>query len=180
MRVARAAVDLRPVLPDTLRVLQHARMLQHAGWLSAIFEEGAAVFLDGDRGAERVFHHGDRREAHQPVEAKPRYMEDLVAPEQDILVLIAGDFVGIGMVDVIDLALLVPVHFHILRQQRIQAKDRVFPVSDDLRISIAVQQQMGHQRLPEGKARHLRIRLPVQELIQRMVCRTLFPAAAFI
>ena len=56
----------------------------------------------------------------------------------------------------------------------------LFPVPDDLRISISVQQQMRHQRLPEGKARHLRIRLPVQELIQRMVRRTLFAVARLI
>ena len=96
-------------------------------------------------------------------------MENLIVAEVDILVLLAWYLIGVGVVDVINLALLIPVGLDIFREERIQRQHVVFPVPDDLRIAVAPQEQMGHHRLPEGKARHFRIRLPIQELVQRVV-----------
>ena len=169
MGVVRAAVHIRPVLPYLLRVLQHARMLQDAAGLRAVAKEAAAVFLHSQRGAEAVLHHGDGREAYQTVEAKPWDMENLIRPEEDVLVPLARLLVGVCVVDVVDAAVLVPVDLHVLRQQRVQRHDAVPAVPDDLGVCVAVQEQVRHQRLEEGEARHLRVRLAVQQLIQRML-----------
>jgi len=45
--------------------------------------------------------------------------------------------------------LRIAVDLHVLRQQRIQTENFIFAVPDDLRIGVAPEQQMTHQRLPE-------------------------------
>ena len=84
------------------------------------------------------------------------------------------------MVDVIDLPLLITIRLHVLRQQRIQRHDVVTAVPDDLGVSITPEEQVRHHGFPEGEARHLRIRLPVEKFVQRMVLGPLFILFRFI
>ena len=180
MGVIGTAINIGPVFTDLLRVLQHTRMFQNSGGLCAVLEEGAAIFLYCQRGAEAVFHHGDRREADQTIEAETGDVENLVPAEVDILVLLSGHLIGVSVVDVIDLPLLVTIRLHVLRQQRVQRHDVVPAVSDDLGVSIAPEEQMRHHGFPERKARHLGVGLPVEQLVQRMVLGPLFILFRFI
>ena len=96
-------------------------------------------------------------------------MKDLVPAKIDVLVLLSRNFVRIGVVDIIEFSAFVPVHLDIFRQQRIQSQHRVLAIPDDLCVSVAPEEQMGHQGLPENKGRHFRVRLSVQDLVQRMI-----------
>ena len=180
MGVVGTAINIGPVFTDLLRVFQYAGMLQNTARLCAILKEGAAVFLHSQRGAETVFHHGDRREADQTIETQTGDVEDLVPAEVDILVLLSGHLIGVSVVDVIDLPLLITIRLHVLRQQRVQRHDVIPAVPDDLGVSIAPEEQVRHHGFPEGEARHLRIRLPVEKLVQRMVLGPLFILFRFI
>ena len=111
-----AAVGVHPVIPDFLRIFQNARMLQDAGWLCAVLEEGAAVFLHGQRRSQTVLHHGDRRKADQTVEAQAGHMKHLFPAEDDVLVFFTPRLIRIGMVDVVDLAVFVAVYLDVLRE----------------------------------------------------------------
>ena len=105
-------------------------------------------------------------------------MEDLVPAEIDILVVLSRLLIRVCVIDVEDLSFLVPVDFHVLREQRIEAKDAVLSIPDDLCVTVSPQEQMRHHDFPEGETRHLRIRLPVQQLIQRMICGSFLCASA--
>ena len=65
-------------------------------------------------------------------------MQNLIPFEDDVLVVLAGNFIGVGMVDVVQLAVFGTVYLHVLRKQRIQTQHTVLAVSDDLRIGVAV------------------------------------------
>ena len=71
--------------------------------------------------------------------------------------------VGIGQV-----ALAVPVHLHVIRQQRIQAVDLRAACADDLAVAVPIEQQMRQHGLPPDKRGHLQIRLVVDQAVQRM------------
>ena len=176
--IVRAAVHGSPVLPDFTGVFEDAGMLQYAAGLCAVLEESCSVFLHRQRGAEGVLHHGNGRKAHQTIEAQTRHMENLVRPEVDVLVLLPRHFIRVGVVDIEDVAGLVAVHFHVLREQRIQPQHRVLAVTDDLGVGVAPQEQVGHHGLAEREAGHLRVGLAVEYLVQRMVRRTFLPAAS--
>ena len=47
-------------------------------------------------------------------------MKDLIPPEVDILVVLSGLLVRIGVIDVKDLSLVIPVDLYVLREQRLQ------------------------------------------------------------
>ena len=96
-------------------------------------------------------------------------MEYLIPAKVDILVLLSRNFIRIGVVDVVQLAAFIAIHFDVFRQQRIQTQHCVLAIPDDLCVGIAPQEQMGHQGLPKHKGRHFRIRLSVQDLVQRMI-----------
>ena len=65
-------------------------------------------------------------------------MQHLIPFEDDVLVVFAGDFIGIGVVDVVQLSVFGSINLHIFRKQRIQTQHTVLAVSDDLRIGVAV------------------------------------------
>ena len=65
-------------------------------------------------------------------------MKNLVSPEQDVLVLLTGDLIRIGVIDVVDIALFITVHLYVLRQQRVQTEDGILSISHDLCIRISV------------------------------------------
>ena len=96
-------------------------------------------------------------------------MEYLIPAKVDILVLLSRNFIRIGVVDVVQLAAFIAIHFDVFRQQRIQTQHCVLAIPDDLCVGIAPQEQMGHQGLPKHKGRHFRVGLSVQDLVQRMI-----------
>ena len=106
-------------------------------------------------------------------------MQDLVALENDIFIMLTGNFIRVGMVGIKELSVLCPVDLHIFREQRIQSQDAVLAVPHDLRVGISPQEQMHHHGFPEGEACHLRIGLPVQDLIQRMLGRPFLAVTLF-
>ena len=100
-------------------------------------------------------------------------MHHLITPKDDVLIVLSGNLIGVGVVDVIQLALFGAVNLHVFRQERIQAQNRILTVPHYLTIGVSPQQQVGHDRFPIGKAGHFRIWLPVENSIQRVV-RCLF------
>ena len=65
-------------------------------------------------------------------------MQHLIPFEDDVLVVLAGNFIGISVVDVVQFTVLGTVYLHVFRKQRIQPQHTVLAVSDDLRIGVAV------------------------------------------
>ena len=177
MRIPCAAIGIHPVIPDLLRILQHTRMLQHTGRLSAVLEEGAAVLLHRQRGAEGVLHHGNGAKAYQSIEAEAGNVQNFVALENNIFIMLTGNFIRVSMVGIKKLSVLCPVDLHVFREKRIQAKNAVLAISHNLCIGIAPQEQVRHHGFPEGEACHLRIGLPIQDLIQRVLGGLFFSVA---
>ena len=66
-------------------------------------------------------------------------MENLIGTEVDILVFLPRYLISVGVVDIEQIVLLIPVHLHILGEQRIQSQDGVLPIPDDLRVGIPPQ-----------------------------------------
>ena len=102
-------------------------------------------------------------------------MEYLIPAKCDILVLFSRNLVRIGMIDIIQLALVRPVDLHILREQRIKPQHRVLTVPDHLGVGVAPKEEVRHHSLPEGEAGHLRVGLTIEDFVERMVCRFLLP-----
>ena len=99
-------------------------------------------------------------------------MKHFLALEVNVVLLLYWCLIRIGMIDIVDFAVFIPVYLDIFRQQGIQADYVVPPVPDDLRVGIAPQKQMHHHDFAVGKAAHFRIRLSVKDLIQRVVNRS--------
>ena len=96
-------------------------------------------------------------------------MKDLVPAEVEVFVLLTRNFIRVCVVDIVEFPALIPIHFDIFRQKRIQPQHGVLTVPDDLCVGVAPEEQVGHQRFPEDKRCHLRVRLAVQNLVQRMI-----------
>ena len=96
-------------------------------------------------------------------------MEDFIPAKVEILVLLSRNFIRVCVVDIVKFAALISVNFDVFRHQRIQPQHRVLAIPDNLRISIAPEEQVGHQSLPEDKGCHFRVGLAVQNLVQRMI-----------
>ena len=77
-------------------------------------------------------------------------------------------FTVAGGVGVSQVALAVPVHLHVIRQQRIQAVDLRAACADDLAVAVPIEQQMRQHGFPPDKRGHLQIRLVVDQAVQRM------------
>ena len=86
----------------------------------------------------------------------------------------------INQILIIKPAMLIPVHRHPVRHQRIKSHNFTLSVPDDLTVRIPPQKQMRHQRLPEHKRSHLRIRLIMQQKIKRMIHRLFLTAIIVI
>ena len=139
MGVAGSTIDIHPIVPNALRVFDHTWMLQDAGWLRSVLEKGASVFFHGERGAKSVLHHGYRAESHKTVEAQAGNVEDLIALEDDVFVMLTGNFIRIGVIGIEQIAIFRPVDLHVFRKQRIQPQDAVFSVPHDLCVSVTPQ-----------------------------------------
>ena len=75
---------------------------------------------------------------------------------------------GFG-VEIVNLPISVPAHFHPVRHQGIQGYHLAPSVPDDLGESIPPQQKVGHESLPKDEAGHLRVRGIMEKPGQRMV-----------
>lgn len=84
------------------------------------------------------------------------------------------------LIAVVEPAVFIPADGHLVRHQRIQRDDLSLAVADDLRIGVAPQQQVRHQRFPKDEGRHLRVRLIMQQQIQRVINSFLFPAVLLV
>ena len=175
-RILRAPVDSVPALPHLRRVLQHPRMLQNTSRRGPVLKEPRPVFLTGQRHPHRILSHGNRRIPHQPVKPKPRDMQHILLPKTHPAILPkVRILVTVPVINIKNLPLIVPVNLHPVRQQRIQPQHPAPAVPYDLRISIPPDQKMAHKRFPEHKRSHLRVRLVMQKIIQRMVIHPLLP-----
>ena len=138
MRIACAAVHLCPVLAYLFGILQNTRMLQNAGRLCAVFEEGTTVSLHSHCCAERIFHHGNRAESHQTVESKPRNVQDLIPLKNDILVMLSRLFIGVCMIGVEKITRFrIAVDLDVFRQQRIKTNNLILSVTHNLCVGVA-------------------------------------------
>lgn len=84
------------------------------------------------------------------------------------------------LIGVIQLSVLVPADRHLVRHQRIERNDLALAVAYDLRIGVVPQQEVRHKRFPEHEGTHLRVRLVMQKLIQRMVDGFFLAAVLFV
>ncbi len=169
MRIGCATVSRLPVIPDTVWIFQDAGVFEHTTGLCAILEKGRAILVHRNGSAEAVLHHSDWRKTNQTIEAQPRHMENLIPAKVDVFVLLSRNFIRVCMVDIVEFTALVTIHLDIFWQKRIQPKHCVLTVPDNLRIGIAPEEQVGHQRFPEDKGCHFRIWLAIQNLVQRMI-----------
>ena len=80
---------------------------------------------------------------------------------------------------VIKTSMLIAVHLHPIRHQRIQSHNLTLAIADDLRIRISPEKQVRHQCLPENEGSHLRIRLIMEQKIKRMFHRFLLTAIIY-
>ena len=177
MGVFAALINGVPGIAHTLRVFHHARMLQHAARLRAILIEGCAVFVAGEAHADGLLRHGDGTVADKAVKAQTGNMKNVLRrkdhrglPAQAFHVRIrAGVFV-------IDVSAGIPIHSHAVGHQRIQRNDLAALIAHDLRVAVAPEQQVCHEGFSEGKCSHFRVRLVMEQGVQRMPQR-LFLAA---
>ena len=107
-------------------------------------------------------------------------MHYIIRSQPDRLIFHRSGFVILVHVLVEKPSLVVTVHFHPVRHQRIEPYDFSPPVSQDLAEKIAEQEQMRHHRFSEDERSHFRIRLIMKQEIQRMIQRLLFTSVAGI
>ena len=108
-------------------------------------------------------------------------MQHLFHRQNDLALLLEIRVVFVvSAVAVNEPAAIVTVNTHLIRHQRIQPDDVASTVPDDLRISVAVDQQMRHQCFPEHERCHFRIRLVVQQKIKRVLRHSLFSAVGVL
>ena len=91
--------------------------------------------------------------------------------------LVFDGFIRATIIGVVQATILVSVHRHLVRHQRVQSYDLVLSVADDLCIGVAPEEQMCHECLPEHKGTHLRVRLVVEQAVEWMVKRHCLAAA---
>ena len=167
--VAAAAEGGLPALPHPLGVFYGAGMFQHTAGGRAIGEELSPVLLAGNRHTDGVLGHGNGTVSHQPIKAQTGDVQHIRGRQVDGNALHGGSILCAGGVLVVEPTFGVPVHHHAVWHQRIESNHFTFSVADNLCISIAPQQKMGHERLPEHEGTHLRVWFVMQEQIQRMV-----------
>ena len=144
-------------------------MLQDTARGRTVGKELRPVFLTGNRHADGVLCHSDGGIAHQPVKAKPGDVQHIGRMQPDKTAFDRRRVIHADGVFVIKLSIAVTIHRHPVRHQRIEGNHFTFSVADNLCVSIAPQQKMGHERLPEHEGTHLRVWFVMQEQIQRMV-----------
>jgi len=81
---------------------------------------------------------------------------------------------------VVELPVGVAVDAHLVCHERVQSDDLALAVTDDLRIGIAPNKEMVHQRFSKHKGSHLGIRLVVEQIVKRMADNLLLTAIRFV
>ncbi len=83
--------------------------------------------------------------------------------------LVLDSLVCATIIGVVQLPVLVSVYRHLVGHQRAQSYDLVLSVADDLCIGVAPEEQVCHECFPEHERTHLRVRLIVKQVVERMV-----------
>ena len=107
-------------------------MLQHTGGSRAVGEELSTVFLGGDGKPDGVFRHCDRAVAHKAVKAEAGNMQHVGRPQDHGVAFHRRRFFGGACVAVIELALVVAVHRHLVWHQRVERHHLILAVPDYL------------------------------------------------
>ena len=96
------------------------------------------------------------------VKAEAGHMQHLAWVKRPRFIVAGG--VGVGQV-----TFAVPVHLHVIRQQRIQAVDLRAACADDLAVAVPIEQQVCQHGFPPDERGHLQIRLVVDQAVQRVL-----------
>ena len=176
--VGRTAKGGVPGITHPGGVFQRSRMLQYTAGCCSVGVELTAVLLRRDCQTDGVLRHGDRTVAYQSVKAQTRNMEYIRGGEADHPTFHGGGIVIGFSIFVVQSAVAIPVHGHTVRHQGIEGDHFTLAVSDDLCVGVAPEEQVRHEGFPEDEGAHLRVRLIVEQTIQRMVEGLLLAAIA--
>ena len=175
--VAAATEGRLPALPHTLRVFDGAGVFQHTTRCGTVGEEFRAILLTGNRHADSILCHSDGAVANQAIEAESGDMQHIRRLKRYGELLVLDSFVRATIIGVVQTAVFVSVHGHLIRHQRVQSYDLIFAVANDLCISVTPEEQMCHERFAEHERAHLRVWLIVEQAVERMVERHCFATA---
>ena len=178
--ISAAAKGGLPAFPDALGVFDGAGMLQHATRSRTVGEELGSVFLAGDGHADGVLGHGDGAVAYQAIKAKTGDVQHIGGAKIRYITLHGGCIIGTSRVLVVQLTSPVSIHGHAVWHQRIEGNDLAFSVADHLGIGIPPEKKMCHEGFPKHKGTHFRIRLVVEQMVQRMVEGFFFPTVLLV
>ena len=160
--IAAPAICFHPAFPEGLGILYCVGMGQDAGRCSAISEKLPAEFLSGYGQPDRVSLHSDGGISHDAVEPQTRDVKHIFRAE--FYLLAVGGRIGIG-----ELPLVIPVHFHPIRQKGIQPHDVSAAGPKNLAVGIAPQKQVGEHGFPPDAAGHFRIGFVMQDAVERVI-----------
>ena len=76
-------------------------------------------------------------------------MKNLVIPKIDILVVLSGVFIRVGLIVSEYFSIIISIDLHVFLKQRIETNDPVSAISDDLCIAITPEQELNHHHFPE-------------------------------
>ena len=138
MRIA-AGEALVPAFADGIWILDSARKFQQASGSGSICEKLSAVFLCGDGKADGILSHGNRRVTNQSIKAEAWHMKYIRWSERH-----SSRFRGLGirllhLILIVEVPVLITIHGHAVRHQRIEPDHLTFTVANNLRIGIAIQ-----------------------------------------
>ena len=178
--IAAAAEGGLPALPHPLRVFDRAGVFQHTARSGTVGKELCSVLLTGDCHADGVLRHSDGTVAHQTIKAQAGDVKNIRRLKRYGEFLIFYSFVRATVIGVVQPTVFVSVHRHLVRHKRVQSYDLVLSVADDLRIGVAPEEQVRHEGFPEHERTHLRVRLIMEQAVERMIERHCLAAAVCI
>ena len=152
-------------------------MLKDTARRCAVCEELRAELFRGYGKTDSVLCHSDRAVADKPVKSESGDVKHIGRIQNYGAVFVDG-FVTASVVLIKKMPVFISVHGHLVRHQRIQRHNFTLAVADYLGVCIAPQQKVRHERFPEDKGTHFRVRLIVQKSVKRMI-DSLFFAAVF-
>ena len=98
----------------------------------------SAVSLYCHNSTQSIFHHCNGTEAHKSVESQTGDVQNFIPAKNNILVVLAGLFIGVGVIGVDQVAAFrITVDLDIFGKQGIETEDAVFAVPDNLCIGVA-------------------------------------------
>ena len=159
--VGGAAIGCVPALPQAFRVFDRIGMRKHAGGSGTILEELAAVLLGGDAKANGVLFKRYRAVSDNAIKAQAGNVQHILRLELDGLAFRGG-------VGVCENPFTVPVHRHVIRQERIQPDDAVAPGTDDLAVAVAPQKQVGEHGFPPDEGGHFGVGFIMEQSLNRV------------